>query len=93
MNRDQIWDTLSFLFIPAAGLVESIQLQVVCQRLWNQLKTSQVDQINQGYFENLEDVDKALEAFYVEAISETSSDDSTYVTGIELFVDGGWAQV
>ena len=52
--------------------VEPIQLQVVCQRLWNKLKTSQIDQINQDYFGYLGDVDKALEDFYVEAISEAS---------------------
>jgi hypothetical protein len=33
--------------------VESIQLQVVCQNLWNKLRTSQIDQINQEYFEYL----------------------------------------
>lgn len=58
--------------------MEPIQLQVVCQRLWIKLKKSQTDQINQGYFEYLEDVDKALEAFYVEAIGETSNE-----TGVE----------
>ncbi len=52
--------------------VEPIQLQVVSQRLWNKLKISQIDQINQDYFEDLGDVDKALEDFYVEAVSKTS---------------------
>jgi YVTN family beta-propeller protein len=49
--------------------VEPIQLQVVCQRLWNKLRSSQLDQINQDF---LGDIDKALELFYVEAIREAS---------------------
>ena len=52
--------------------VEPIQLQVVCQRLWNKLKTSRIDQITQDYFGRLIDVDKALEDFYVEAVCEAS---------------------
>ncbi|MGC1931397.1 MAG: hypothetical protein WA667_20690, partial [Candidatus Nitrosopolaris sp.] len=48
--------------------VEPIQLQVVCQRLWNKLIHSEVDQISKDYFGYLGDVDKALEDFYVDAI-------------------------
>ena len=65
--------------------LEPIQLQVVCQRLWNKLKTSQVDQINQSYYEYLEDVDKALGGFYADAISETSKQ-----TGIEEYTIRKW---
>jgi YVTN family beta-propeller protein len=49
--------------------VEPIQLQVVCQRLWNKLKSGKIDEINQEY---LGDIEKALEDFYVEAIREAS---------------------
>ncbi|MGC2572467.1 MAG: beta-propeller fold lactonase family protein, partial [Candidatus Nitrosopolaris sp.] len=52
--------------------VEPIQLQLVCQRLWNKLKTSQVSQITQDDFGYLGDVDKALEDFYLEAICKAS---------------------
>jgi YVTN family beta-propeller protein len=67
--------------------VEPIQLQVVCQRLWNKLKTSQVDEINQDYFEYLGDVDKALEAFYVEAIGDTSKQTSIEEETIRNWVE------
>jgi hypothetical protein len=49
--------------------VEPIQLQVVCQRLWNKLRFGRVDEINREY---LGDIEKALEDFYVEAIREAS---------------------
>jgi YVTN family beta-propeller protein len=49
--------------------VEPIQLQVVCQRLWNKLKISKIDQIDQSF---LGDIDKALVDFYVDAIREAS---------------------
>ena len=49
--------------------VEPIQLQVVCQRLWNKLKSGKIDEINQEY---LGDIEKALEDFYVEAVREAS---------------------
>src|SRR5204862_769552 len=52
--------------------VEPIQLQVVCQRLWDKLKASRIDQITQDYFGRLIDIDKALEDFYVEAVCEAS---------------------
>lgn len=53
--------------------VEPIQLQVVCQRLWNKLKASRLDQINQSYYEDLKYIDvEALKTFYVETIRETS---------------------
>jgi hypothetical protein len=65
--------------------VEPIQLQVVCQRLWNKLKTSQVDKINQSYFEYLEDVDKALQGFYVDAVGEASNQ-----TGVEEGLIRNW---
>ena len=52
--------------------VEPIQLQVVCQRLWNKLIQSKVEHISKDYFEHLGDVDKALEDFYVDAINEAS---------------------
>ena len=69
--------------------VEPIQLQVVCQRLWNKLKTSQIDQINQDYFGYLGDVDKALEDFYVEAICEASKK-----TGIgEVLLENGLKKI
>jgi YVTN family beta-propeller protein len=56
--------------------VEPIQLQIVCQRLWNKLKVSQIGQINQEYFGYLGDVDKALQDFYVEAIREAVKQNS-----------------
>jgi YVTN family beta-propeller protein len=49
--------------------VEPIQLQVVCQRLWNKLRFGKLDEINREY---LGDIEKALEDFYVEAIREAS---------------------
>jgi len=66
-------ETFGGKFREAKGeFVEPIQLQVVCQRLWIKLMKSQTDQINQADFEYLEDVDEALEAFYVDAIDEVS---------------------
>jgi YVTN family beta-propeller protein len=52
--------------------IEPIQLQVVCQRLWNKLKSLELDQINKDYFVGLGDVDKALADFYDNAIREAS---------------------
>jgi energy-coupling factor transporter ATP-binding protein EcfA2 len=52
--------------------VEPIQLQVVCQRLWDKLKTSQVDQINQDHFRYSGDVDEALKVFYESATYQAS---------------------
>jgi len=56
--------------------VEPIQLQVVCQRLWNKLMTSQVDHITQDPIAFLGDVDRALEDFYAETIREASEQTS-----------------
>jgi hypothetical protein len=79
-------ETFGGKFREAKGeFVEPIQLQVVCQRLWIKLKKSQTDQINQGDFEYLEDVDKALEAFYVDAIVEVLKQ-----TGIEEYTIRKW---
>jgi hypothetical protein len=50
--------------------VEPIQLQIVCRRIWAELRFSQIDQINQDDSGYLVDVDRALEDFYVEAIRE-----------------------
>jgi YVTN family beta-propeller protein len=52
--------------------IEPIQLQVVCQRLWNKLKSIELVQINKDYFVGLGDVDKALADFYDDAIREAS---------------------
>jgi hypothetical protein len=56
--------------------VEPIQLQLVCQRLWNKLKTSQIDHITQDFIAYLGDVDRALEDFYAETIREASKQTS-----------------
>jgi len=53
--------------------VEPIQLQVVCQRLWNKLIHSKADQISKDYF----DVGNALEDFYADAIYEASKTTGT----------------
>jgi hypothetical protein len=62
--------------------VEPIQLQVVCQRLWEKLKASQEYQINQDF---LGDIDETLEDFYEDSIHEASKQ-----TGIEEGTIRNW---
>jgi YVTN family beta-propeller protein len=49
--------------------VEPIQLQVVCQRLWEKLRISDADKIKQDF---LGEVDSALQDFYEDSIREAS---------------------
>jgi NAD(P)-dependent dehydrogenase (short-subunit alcohol dehydrogenase family) len=58
---------------------------VQSEELGEQLKTNLVNAIPLGRMGNPDEVAKA--------VSFLASDDSSYITGIELFVDGGMAQV
>ena len=61
-----------------SGMVQS-------EELGEQLKTNLVNAVPMGRMGNPDEVAKA--------VSFLASDDSSYVTGIELFVDGGMAQI
>ena len=61
-----------------SGMVQS-------EELGEQLKTNLVSAVPMGRMGNPDEVAKA--------VSFLASDDSSYVTGIELFVDGGMAQI
>lgn len=58
--------------------IEPIQLQVVCQRMWNKLMSLELNQINKHYFSGLGDVDKALSDFYEDAIHEASNESKVF---------------
>ncbi|HSF50826.1 MAG TPA: tetratricopeptide repeat protein [Nitrososphaeraceae archaeon] len=53
--------------------IESIHLQVVCQRLWQKLQSTKITEFNnQNYFDSLIKFDKILEDFYDEVIDEAA---------------------
>jgi YVTN family beta-propeller protein len=51
-------------------LVEPIHLQVVCEKLWSNIKSAQGSRITQEALENLGNVDKSLEELYVKSIRD-----------------------
>jgi NAD(P)-dependent dehydrogenase (short-subunit alcohol dehydrogenase family) len=55
------------------------------QKEYEQFKNNVVETIPMGRMGNPDEVAKA--------VSFLASDDSSYITGIELFVDGGVAQI
>ena len=62
-------------------------MQVVCQRIWNKLKSIELNQINKDYFVGLGDVDKALADFYDDAIREASKISKLHEGTIRYWVE------
>ena len=54
--------------------VDPLQLQVVCKRLWEKLKITQLVQMNDPYyFDFLGNIDKAMEDYYYDVIETAAS--------------------